>query len=323
MARSLSLGNTELGPDLFGQSDRSMHRARRVSAAGGQHWATNRRARVARGVRAWDSPRALWPWARRSCSCGVSSPACSWAGACRAASRSSRPRRRRRERGVAIMMLFTGYGAGATVAGLVAAAFADSGGWRAVMVVRRRGLHRYGGRRVVVAANPVARRRCAARRGCDVQRERIRHRALALPSRDADVVAAVRRDADDQLLPQLVAAHLLVEVGRDETSCGDLRFGILARRHRRGARNRLVDRSLRCDAYADLVRGDLGGVAVCRRPDARFGLHGIVASSARGLRVLRPRRVRWRQRRAGELLSRDRCERSASAGRRASAASVR
>ena len=33
------------------------------------------------------------------------------------------------------MMLFMGYGAGATVAGLVVAAFADFGGWRAVMVV--------------------------------------------------------------------------------------------------------------------------------------------------------------------------------------------
>ena len=40
----------------------------------------------------------------------------------------------------------------------------------------RRGLHRYGARRVVLAANPVARRRCAARRGYGVQRERIRHR---------------------------------------------------------------------------------------------------------------------------------------------------
>ena len=39
------------------------------------------------------------------------------------------------KRGVAIMMLFMGYGAGATVAGLVVAAFADAGGWRAVMVV--------------------------------------------------------------------------------------------------------------------------------------------------------------------------------------------
>jgi AAHS family 4-hydroxybenzoate transporter-like MFS transporter len=39
------------------------------------------------------------------------------------------------KRGVAIMMLFMGYGAGATVAGLVVAAFANAGGWRAVMVV--------------------------------------------------------------------------------------------------------------------------------------------------------------------------------------------
>ena len=39
------------------------------------------------------------------------------------------------KRGVAIMMLFMGYGAGATVAGLVVAALANSGGWRAVMVV--------------------------------------------------------------------------------------------------------------------------------------------------------------------------------------------
>jgi MFS transporter, AAHS family, 4-hydroxybenzoate transporter len=38
-------------------------------------------------------------------------------------------------RGLAIMMLFTGYGLGATVAGLVAAAFASLGGWRMSMIV--------------------------------------------------------------------------------------------------------------------------------------------------------------------------------------------
>jgi AAHS family 4-hydroxybenzoate transporter-like MFS transporter len=37
-------------------------------------------------------------------------------------------------RGLAIMILFTGYGLGATLAGLVAAAFAGAGGWRAAMV---------------------------------------------------------------------------------------------------------------------------------------------------------------------------------------------
>ena len=37
-------------------------------------------------------------------------------------------------RGFAIMVLFTGYGLGATVAGVMAAAFADLGGWRAAMV---------------------------------------------------------------------------------------------------------------------------------------------------------------------------------------------
>ena len=39
-----------------------------------------------------------------------------------------------RRRGLAIMILFTGYGLGATVAGLVAAAFSGLGGWRAAMV---------------------------------------------------------------------------------------------------------------------------------------------------------------------------------------------
>lgn len=37
-------------------------------------------------------------------------------------------------RGLAIMILFTGYGLGATLAGLVAAGFAGAGGWRAAMV---------------------------------------------------------------------------------------------------------------------------------------------------------------------------------------------
>jgi len=39
-----------------------------------------------------------------------------------------------KRRGLAIMIMFTGYGLGATVAGVVAAAFADAGGWRAAMV---------------------------------------------------------------------------------------------------------------------------------------------------------------------------------------------
>jgi MFS family permease len=37
-------------------------------------------------------------------------------------------------RGLAIMIMFTGYGLGATVAGVVAAAFTEIGGWRAAMV---------------------------------------------------------------------------------------------------------------------------------------------------------------------------------------------
>jgi MFS family permease len=40
----------------------------------------------------------------------------------------------RAKRGLAIMMLFTGYGLGATVAGLVATAFTNAGGWRMAMV---------------------------------------------------------------------------------------------------------------------------------------------------------------------------------------------
>jgi MFS transporter, AAHS family, 4-hydroxybenzoate transporter len=40
-----------------------------------------------------------------------------------------------KRRGLAIMLLFTGYGLGATIAGLIAAAFENAGGWRAAMVV--------------------------------------------------------------------------------------------------------------------------------------------------------------------------------------------
>jgi len=40
----------------------------------------------------------------------------------------------RPRRGLAIMIMFTGYGLGATVAGIVAAGFAGAGGWRAAMV---------------------------------------------------------------------------------------------------------------------------------------------------------------------------------------------
>ena len=63
------------------------------------------------------------------------------------------------------MMLFTGYGLGATVAGLVAAGFAEAGGWRAAMVA-------VGAVCVVTAIVawmwlrvPAARRRARDRRG--------------------------------------------------------------------------------------------------------------------------------------------------------------
>lgn len=39
-----------------------------------------------------------------------------------------------KRRGLAITVLFTGYGTGATLAGIVAAGFADHGGWRAAMI---------------------------------------------------------------------------------------------------------------------------------------------------------------------------------------------
>ena len=112
------------------------------------------------------------------------------------------------KRGVAIMMLFMGYGAGATVAGLVVAALADSGGWRAVMVV-------VGAACIVTAVAAWFWLRIPSRDGGAQRDEAATSNvsafgivSLALHSRDADVVAALRRDAHDQLLPQLVAAHL-------------------------------------------------------------------------------------------------------------------
>ncbi|HEU4625163.1 MAG TPA: MFS transporter [Steroidobacteraceae bacterium] len=133
MARSLRLGTTQLGPifsaNLVGQcvglvvvplvASRAGHRLIVLACLTGFGLAQAATA-LANG------PVALFAWRLVT---GVFLGGC--LPSCLALVTAAAPEKRR---GLAIMMLFTGYGLGATVAGLVAALFADLGGWRAAMI---------------------------------------------------------------------------------------------------------------------------------------------------------------------------------------------
>lgn len=132
MARSLSLGNVELGPvfssNLLGQCiglvlfplfGRIGHRAIVLVSVIGFGLAQA-------GSALADSGTELIAWRLVT---GLFLGGC--LPSCLAIVTVVAPEARR---GLAIMILFTGYGLGATLAGVVAAAFADAGGWRGAMV---------------------------------------------------------------------------------------------------------------------------------------------------------------------------------------------
>jgi MFS family permease len=133
MARALQLSSTQLGPifsaNLVGQcvglialpllSARAGHRTIVLVCVAGFGVAQAATA-LANG------PVALFLWRLVT---GVFLGGC--LPSCLALVTAAAPLKRR---GLAIMMLFTGYGLGATVAGLVATAFAELGGWRAAMI---------------------------------------------------------------------------------------------------------------------------------------------------------------------------------------------
>jgi MFS family permease len=134
MARSLTLSNAELGPifsaNLIGQciglvafpvlASRMGQRAIVILAVVGF-------ALGQCGSALADGATSLFVWRLVT---GVFLGGC--LPSCLAIVTAEAPSQRR---GLAIMTLFMGYGLGATVAGLVAAVFADGGGWRAAMVV--------------------------------------------------------------------------------------------------------------------------------------------------------------------------------------------
>lgn len=133
MARSLQLSNTQLGPifsaNLVGQciglvvlpllSGRAGQRAVVLVCLAGFGLAQA-------GTALADGPIGLFVWRLVT---GIFLGGC--LPSCLALVTAAAPPKRR---GLAIMMLFTGYGLGATVAGLVATAFAELGGWRMSMV---------------------------------------------------------------------------------------------------------------------------------------------------------------------------------------------
>ncbi len=133
MARALRLSTTQLGPifsaNLVGQcvglvvfplvASRAGQRLVVLACLAGFGLAQAATALA-------DGPIALFVWRLVT---GVFLGGC--LPSCLALVTAAAPAKRR---GLAIMMLFTGYGLGATVAGLVAALFADHGGWRAAMV---------------------------------------------------------------------------------------------------------------------------------------------------------------------------------------------
>jgi AAHS family 4-hydroxybenzoate transporter-like MFS transporter len=133
MARSLQLSNTQLGPifsaNLVGQciglvvfpllAGRMGQRAIVLICLAGFGIAQSATALA-------DSATGLFVWRLIT---GLFLGGC--LPSCLALVTAAAPLRRR---GLAIMMLFTGYGLGATLAGLVASGFAEIGGWRMAMV---------------------------------------------------------------------------------------------------------------------------------------------------------------------------------------------
>jgi MFS family permease len=133
MARSLQLSNSQLGPifsaNLVGQciglvvlpllSGRAGQRAVVLICLAGFGLAQAATALA-------DGPIGLFVWRLIT---GLFLGGC--LPSCLALVTAAAPPKRR---GLAIMMLFTGYGLGATVAGLVASGFAELGGWRVSMV---------------------------------------------------------------------------------------------------------------------------------------------------------------------------------------------
>lgn len=134
IARSLQLSNADLGPifsaNLVGQclgligvpvfAARAGHRAVVLVSLVGFGLAQS-------GTALSDGGTSLFLWRLLT---GVFLGGC--LPACLALVTAAAPSRRR---GLAIMMLFTGYGLGAAVAGLVATGFAQLGGWRMATVV--------------------------------------------------------------------------------------------------------------------------------------------------------------------------------------------
>lgn len=134
MARSLQLSSTQLGPifsaNLIGQciglvvfpilSGRLGQRAVMLVCLAGFGIAQS-------GTALAEGPTALFVWRLIT---GVFLGGC--LPSCLALVTAAAPVERR---GLAIMILFTGYGTGATVAGLIATGFSGLGGWRMAMVV--------------------------------------------------------------------------------------------------------------------------------------------------------------------------------------------
>src|SRR5690606_8041850 len=133
IARSLSLGNAELGPifssNLVGQclglvvfpaiASRFGHRITVTLAVAGFALGQAARALATDGTSLFAIRLVT----------GVFLGGC--LPSCLAIVTAQAPARRR---GLSILALFTGYGLGAAVAGIVSAGFADHGGWRAAMV---------------------------------------------------------------------------------------------------------------------------------------------------------------------------------------------
>jgi MFS family permease len=133
MARSLELTNAELGPifssNLVGQCIGLVVFPLFASRAGQRSiviWAVLGFGLAQTGSALADGATSLVVWRLIT---GVFLGGC--LPSCLAIVTAVAPEKRR---GLAIMTLFTGYGLGATVAGLVAAGFASFGGWRAAMV---------------------------------------------------------------------------------------------------------------------------------------------------------------------------------------------
>jgi len=203
IARTLALGNDELGPifsaNLIGQCI-GLVAFPPVAARFGDRWTVGLTlagfglAQAASGL-AGNGADLFWMRLVTGIFLGGCLPSCL------AMVTAAAPPQRR---GLAITALFTGYGLGAAMAGLVAVAFLGLGGWRIAMAAI--GLLCLGSSAIALIPARYCRSQCKRRRRA-TEGKSVQPVIAGLPVRHGNAVAGVHIDVDHQLLFELVVAR--------------------------------------------------------------------------------------------------------------------